>query len=126
VSEATTINNLSVSDSFTLFNQKETVKGQVLDGSFPVSAGQVTITDGGQSQTVGVDGNGNFSATFTFSLAQEFTTAKPHSVTASYGGATVGTTTFGTSSGSTNAPDNTLSLLFQLLFLDALLMQLGL
>ena len=91
-----------------------------------VSSGQVTVTDGGQSQTVGVDGNGNFTATFTFSLTQEFTTAKPHSVTASYGGATVGTTTFATSSGSANAPDNTFSFLFQLLFLDALFMQLGL
>jgi hypothetical protein len=73
-----------------------------------------------------VDGNGNFSATFTFNLAQEFTTARPHSVTASYGGATVGATTFATSSGSANAPNNALSLLFQLLFLDALFMQLGL
>jgi hypothetical protein len=117
---------LGLTYSYTLFNQKETVKGQVTDGGTPVSAGQVTITDDGQSQTVGVDSNGNFSATFTFSLAQEFTTAKPHSVTASYGGATVGTTTFATSSGSTNAPDNTFSLLFQLLFLDALFMQLGL
>jgi hypothetical protein len=98
----------------------------VLDGSFPVSGGQVTITDGGQTQTVGVDSNGNFQATFTFNLFQEFTTAKPHSVTASYGGATVGDVTFTTSSGSTNAPNNTLSFLFQLLFLDALFMQLGL
>jgi hypothetical protein len=126
VTAATSITGLSVSDSFTLLDQKETVKGQVTDGGIPVSGGQVTISDGGQTQTVGVDGNGNFQATFTFSLAQEFTTAKPHSVTASYGGATVGTTTFATSSGSTNAPNNTLSLLFQLLFLDALFMQLGL
>jgi hypothetical protein len=115
-----------VADSFTLLDQKETVKGQVTDGSIPVSGGQVTISDGGQTQTVGVDSNGNFTATFTFNLAQEFTTAKPHSVTASYGGATVGDVTFATSSASANAPNNTLSLLFQLLFLDALLMQLGL
>jgi hypothetical protein len=126
VSASTSITGLSVSDSFTLLDQKETVKGQVIDGSVPVSGGQVTISDGGESQTVSVDGNGNFSATFTFSLVQEFTTAKPHSVTASYGGATVGTTTFATSSGSANTPDNTLSLLFQLLFLDLIAMQLGL
>jgi hypothetical protein len=116
---------LSVSDSFTLFNQKETVKGQVTGGGIPVSSGQVTVTDGGQTQTVSVDSNGNFTATFTFNLAQEFTTAKSHTVTASYGGATVGDVTFPTSSASSNSPDNTFSLLFQLLFLDALLMQLG-
>jgi hypothetical protein len=109
-----------------LFNQKETVTGQVVDGSVPVSGGQVTITDGGQTQTVGVDSNGNFTATFTFNLAQEFTTAKSHSVTASCGGATVGDVTFPTSSASSNSPNGTLNFLFQLLFLDALLTQLGL
>jgi hypothetical protein len=110
---STSIPSLSVSDSFGLTNQTETVKGHVANGGQPVSGGQVTISDAGQNQTVGVDSNGNFTATFKFSLSQEASSAKSHSVNVSYGGATVGTTTFSPSTGSINSPDGTANYLFQ-------------
>jgi hypothetical protein len=50
---ATTISGLSVSDSFGLFSQTEKVSGTVSDDGTPVSAGSVTISDAGQTQTVG-------------------------------------------------------------------------
>jgi hypothetical protein len=120
----TKINNLNVSESFGLFGgQTETVKGQVVNNGIPVSGGPVTITDSGESQTVSVDSNGNFTGTFTFNLFQEFSTAKAHTITASYGGATVGTTTFASSGqASVNSPDSTSNFLFQLL-LDAFILQ---
>jgi hypothetical protein len=116
-----------VSDSFGIASQTEKVTGQVVDDGVPVSGGSVTVSSFDGSQTVGVDSSGHFTATFHYNLFQELQgSAKSHSVTASYGGATVGTNTFATSSGSANAPNNTLSLLFQLLFLDLIAMQLGL
>ncbi len=123
---ATSITGLKVSESFGATSQKETVSGQVVAAGLPVGGGSVTIGDFGQNQTVGVDANGNFSATFTFNLAQELTgSAQPHSVTASYGGGTVGATTFAGSNGSTNSPNNSLNLGYQLLFDYYLLLVLG-
>jgi hypothetical protein len=102
------------------------VTGQVVDDGVPVSGGSVTVSSFGGSQTVGVDSSGHFSAKFTYNLAQELQgSAKSHSVTASYGGATVGTNTFASTSDSTNSPNDTLNLLFQLLFLDLVLMNAG-
>jgi fibronectin-binding autotransporter adhesin len=121
----TSITGLKVSDTFGLFNQTETVSGQVVDGGIPVSGGQVTISDGGQTQTVGVNSSGGFSATFVFNLFQEFTTAGSHSIGVSFGGATVGSTTFGSSSGNVNAPNNIFSFYFQLLIFEDLLAALG-
>jgi hypothetical protein len=123
---ATSIAGLKVSASFGLATQTETVSGQVVAAGIPVGGGSVTISDFGQNQTVGVNANGNFSATFTFNLAQELSgSARSHSVTASYGGVTVGTTTFASSNGSTNSPNNSLNLGYQLLFDYYLLLALG-
>jgi hypothetical protein len=119
--EGTSIAGLSVTDKFALTNQTETVSG-TMSGA---SAGQVTISDGGANQTVGMGSNGSFSATFTFNLSQEFSTAKAHSVSVSYGGTTVGSTTFSPSTGSTNSGNNTSSLLFQLIILESILSALG-
>jgi hypothetical protein len=124
-SAPTTITGLSVSDSFGAFNQTETVKGQVVAGGMPVSGGTVTVSDGGETQTVGVNSSGDFSATFVFNLFQEFSTAAAHSISVSYGGATVGSTTFGSSSGSVGAPNNSLSFLFELLLLEDILAAIG-
>jgi fibronectin-binding autotransporter adhesin len=124
-SAPTTITGLSVSDSFGAFNQTETVKGQVVAGGMPVSGGTVTVSDGGETQTVGVNSSGNFSATFVFNLFQEFSTAAAHPISVSYGGATVGSTTFGSSSGSVGAPNNSLSFLFEILLLEDILAAMG-
>jgi hypothetical protein len=116
----TTVTGLSVTDSFGPFNQVETVSGTVSDGGTAVSSGNVTISDAGQTQTVGVNPSGGFSATFTFNLFQEFSTAPSHIVNVSYGGATVGTTTFSPSSGSTTSANNTFGFLFQILLFEEL------
>jgi hypothetical protein len=123
---ATTIINLNVSESFGLFGgQMETVKGQVVSPGGAVSGGSVTIIDAGQSQTVGVDAAGNFTATFSFNLFQEFTTARAHTIMVSYGGATVGTTTFTASAANVNSPDSTFNFIFQILLLQSFFMQSG-
>jgi hypothetical protein len=116
---------LSASDTFGASNQTETVKGQVVAGGVTVSGGTVTITDGGVTQTVGVNAGGNFSASFVFNLFQEFTTAAAHPISVSYGGATVGSTTFASRSGSINAPNNSSSFLFEVLLLEDLLAAMG-
>ena len=63
---------LGVSDTYGLFNQTETVKIQVngLNG-VPLAGSQVTVTDGGISQTVTVGPDGTATAIFTFSLSAE-------------------------------------------------------
>ncbi len=65
------VNLIGVSDTYTLFSQIETVTLQVFDafGNL-LSSGQVTVTDGGQTQTVPVS-NGTAVATFKFSLFAE-------------------------------------------------------
>jgi hypothetical protein len=115
-----------VSESFGLFGgQKEVVSGQVVDGGQPVSGGKVTVTDAGASQSVGVDSSGHFQATFFFHLPQELGTAPPHAITALYGGATVGTTTFSTSTGSISSAHHFYNLVLQLWLDHYLLVKLG-
>jgi hypothetical protein len=97
-----------VSDSFGLgpfFSpQTEQVKVTVTSGGQPVNIGSVTIGDGGQQQTVPVS-NGSASATFTFKLPQESSTAMPHAVTATYSDNAAGTV-FAPSMGSTQSGTN--------------------
>jgi hypothetical protein len=114
-----------VSDTFGSFHQTETVKGQMVAGGVPVNGGTVTITDGGVTQTVAVNAGGTFSATFTFNLFQEFSTAGAHPIGVSYGGTTVGSTAFGSSSGSISAPNNSSTFLFELLLVEDLLAAMG-
>jgi uncharacterized repeat protein (TIGR01451 family) len=122
----TSITGLSVSDSFGTINQTETVRGQVIANGTPVSGGQVTISDGGETQTVGVDSNGGFSATFVFNFFQEYlSTAAAHPISITFDGATVGSSVFGSSSGGVTAPDNTLSFYYELILLEDLLAAMG-
>jgi hypothetical protein len=97
-----------VSDSFglgPLFGpQTEQVKVSVTSGGNPVNVGSVTISDGGQNQTVPVS-NGSASATFTFKLPQEASTAGSHTVTATYSDG-AGGTVFAGSMGSTQSGNN--------------------
>ncbi len=65
------VNLVSVTDSYTLFSQVETVSLQVFDAQGNLlSSGLVTVTDGGQTHTVAVT-NGSATTTFTFSLLSE-------------------------------------------------------
>jgi hypothetical protein len=76
----TTITNTT--EAFGLNNQLETVSVQVTSPGGNVSQGQVTITDGRQTQTVNVNSTGQATATFNFPFAQE--QPRSHPVTASY------------------------------------------
>ncbi len=81
----------------------------------------VTITDGGQTQTVNVSATGQATATFRFNLLQELQqrTFSSHPITASYSGAPAGggDQLWGASTVSGNAPGNTTGFFFQL-FID--------
>jgi hypothetical protein len=91
-------------------SQTETVTAQVTSGGVPLTSGQVTLTDGGQIQSVNVDSNGTATAAFTFNLFQA--QPKAHTISIRFGGsATV-------APGSTNAqaPDTTQTFYFWLLF----------
>jgi hypothetical protein len=77
----------------------------------------VTITDNGQTQTVGV-ANSQATATFTFSLFQELGAVLAHTVNVNYsdtGG------DFGSSSSSFQAQGNLFGFLFQLLMDTAMI-----
>ncbi len=99
---------------FSLFSQSETVTTQtnIAGTNSPVTSGQVTITDGGQTHVVSVNSSGQATTTFTFSFFQE--QVKPHPVNASYADSSG---VFGSSTATTvQAPDNTIGYLFQLYF----------
>jgi hypothetical protein len=71
-----------VSDSYSFFNQYETVHVHVTDANGnAVTSGNVTIHDGSQSKTVGVS-NGTAQWTFTFSLFNQMPNA--HGVSAHF------------------------------------------
>jgi hypothetical protein len=119
--------------AFSLFTQTETVTVQVNAGS-PISVpvngalfpSTVTISDGGQNQTVTVGPNGQATATFTFSLFQELQTFGSHPISASYSGFPPSTATvIGTSTGNATAPGNPTGFLFQLYYDYALAVYLG-
>jgi len=111
-----------VSDSFGLgpfFSpQTEQVQVSVTSGGQPVNVGSVTISDGGQNQTVPVS-NGSASATFTFSGSQESSTIGAHTVTATYSDG-AGGTVFAGSTDSTQSANNSTEYEW-LLFIDILL-----
>jgi hypothetical protein len=111
----TTTTVTAVTSRYALFSQIEIVTARVTANGAAVSAGQVTITDGGQTQTVNVSG-GTATATFTFNLFQ----AQPlaHPVTATFGGATG----FAGSGTNFTAPSTLFGYLFQLYF-DAMMLQ---
>jgi hypothetical protein len=117
---ATAITIVSVSHRYTLLSQLETVTALVTSGGQPVGAGQVTFTDGGQSQTVGVGGDGMASATFTFGLFQEQPSS--HTVAATYNG----TAAFAASSTSSTAGSTLTDFLLQLAFDFVILERFGL
>jgi hypothetical protein len=83
-----------------------------------VTAGQVTFTDAGSSQTVNVGSDGTAAATFTFNVFQA--PAKPHAIDANFDGATG----LGSSSASTQTPDKSADYFFTLFFDYALLLSL--
>jgi hypothetical protein len=117
---ATTVNISSIQDTYTFFSQVETVEVQVNfnNNSTPVTIGSVTISDGGQTQTVGLNSTGDAFATFVFPFVSENPFAHP--ITASYSD-NAGGTLFASSSGTGQASDTTTQFYFQLLF-DALLL----
>jgi hypothetical protein len=115
---ATSVSIISVTDRYTALSQQETVTAQVTAGSQLVTSGQVTFTDGGQTQTASVNANGVATATFTFPLF--LPEDNVHTVTASFGA----TSGFLASSTSFEAPATTMDWLlafsFDLLLLKAL------
>jgi hypothetical protein len=113
---ATTISLTSVTTTFTLFSQVDTVTAHVTSGGVPVTTGQVTFTDAGQTKTVSVS-NGTATTTFTLSFAAE--QPNPHGITASYSD-TTGAFASGSTAGMT--PNATLNYFFQL-YLDLLILQ---
>ncbi len=119
--------------TFGLFNQMETVTTQTnfvagggLNGPASTPAQMISITDGGQTQTVPINASGQATATFTFNLFQELGTFGAHGISASYPGIPAGTDvslqTVGSSSANGTAPGNVLGFYFQLYF-DLLLFQ---
>ncbi len=116
----TAIKITGISDSYTLFSQRETVTAQVTSGGVPVTSGEVTFSDGGQTQTVNIAADGTASATFTFSLFHEQPNA--HTVGADFSDGSA----FGPASTTTTAPATTLNYLFQLYFDYLILLALGL
>jgi hypothetical protein len=99
---------------FSLFNQSETVTTQtnIAGTNDPATAGQVTITDGGQTHIVPVTSSGQATTTFTFSFFQE--QVKPHPVNAHFSDSSGA---FASSTANTvQAPDNTIGYLFQIYF----------
>jgi hypothetical protein len=119
VPTSTTTTVTGVTSRYTLFSQIETVTARVTSSGAPVSTGPITITDGGQAQTVTVSG-GAATATFTFNLFQ----AQPlaHPVTAAFGGATG----FAGSSTTFTAASTLFGYLFQLYLDDLMLRAFGL
>jgi hypothetical protein len=116
----TTVTVTNVTSHYTLFTQVETVTASVTSNGKAVTVGQVTLTDGGQSQTVNVGGDGTATATFTFGLFSEQPLAHP--VTAMYSGATG----FASSNSTFTAPSTLFGYLFQLYFDYLILVSLGL
>jgi hypothetical protein len=106
---STTVTITSVSTSFSGFRQKDVVTARVTDADGnPVPSGQVTLTDGGKSQTVNVS-DGTATAVFRFSIFAGLGGA--HGVGAGYHNATGGFTDSGASA---TAAGNLLAYLFQL------------
>ena len=105
---------------FSLFTQQETVTTQtnVAGTNLPATQGQVTITDGGQTQVVQVNSSGQANATFTFSFFQEM--PLPHSVGASF--TDPGNVYSPSTATSVQTPNNTFGYVFQIAF-DLLLAQ---
>jgi hypothetical protein len=112
----TTITVTSITDTYTWNAQVETVTGTVTTNGQPVPEGTVIVSDGGQTQTVGVNGGG-FRAVFNFPLFGEF--PQSHGIGVTYGdpGGLYG----GSSNGGT-APNTTIEWFYQFL-LDALILQ---
>jgi hypothetical protein len=99
-----------INQHYTLFNQVETLTAQVNGPSGALTTGgQVTFTDGGQTQTVPLQSNGTAQTTFTFGLFAEIPSA--HSVTASFNDPTG---TFAGSTTSATANQTVGAYLFQL------------
>jgi hypothetical protein len=99
-----------VSEHYTLLNQQETVTVQVTSGGVPVTTGQVTLTDAGQTKTVSVDANGTATVTFTFSLFHE--QPQQHPIDASYSDGD----TFAGGSTTTQSPNTVKDAILQTLF----------
>jgi hypothetical protein len=112
-----------VTTKFSLLSQTETVNVQVtFANGRAVTGGQVTISDGGQSQTVSLNSSGKASATFTFKLLKLQELPNPHTVSASFNGMS---TAFANGQGSSQTGNHTLDFLFQLLFLSQLFASAG-
>jgi hypothetical protein len=120
---------------FSLFDQTETVTTQTnwtnglgvtegVDGvvaslgGFPTQPQSMTITDGGQTQTVKINSTGQATATFKFNLLQELQnkTFGSHPISATFSGAPAGVESqfWGSSTVSGTAPGNSAALLVQL------------
>jgi hypothetical protein len=109
----TAVTITGVSEQYSLFSQMETVSVQVtFANGQPVTQGSVTITDGGQHLTANLDSSGKATVTFTFQLFLGQEMPNPHPIAVTFNGSSA----FGTSSGSTNAPNSTLNFFFQLFF----------
>jgi CSLREA domain-containing protein len=107
--KTTTIAITGITDQYTFFTQNETVTARVTDSNGnPVTSGQVTFTDGGQTRTVAVNANGTASVTFAFSLFQPQVNA--HAISALFGGI-MG---FGSSSVQATAASTLFNFLFEL------------
>jgi uncharacterized repeat protein (TIGR01451 family) len=114
----TTLKITGATDHFGLFGMKEVVTVTVTAANgATVNEGSVTLNDGGKSQTVSVS-NGTATATFKFSLFQEFMVALQHTITGDYSDPMP---IFGSSSTSFTAPGNFFGFLFQLAIDQALL-----
>jgi hypothetical protein len=115
--EPTSITITGVTDKFSLLSETETVTAQVSGPvGLPVNGGSVTLTDGGQTQTVSVV-NGQATATFKFNLLQELKVVSTHTVTGNFSDLSGG---FGSSSTSFQAKANLFGFLFQLALDEAL------
>jgi hypothetical protein len=103
--------------TFSFFTQTETVTTQtnLSVTTKGVNTGLVAITDGGQTQTVSVNGSGQASATFKFTLLQELQnkTFGSHPIGGSYSDPSG---VFGSSTASGQAPGNTAGFFIQLYF----------
>jgi hypothetical protein len=118
-SQATTSVSITrVSDAYTPLSQIETVTAPVTLGGQPVTTDQVTIIDGGQSQTVNVNGDGRATAKLTFLLILLKKEPGAHAVIALYNGDTA----FASSSTTVTASQTLLDFFFQLSF-DLLILQ---
>jgi hypothetical protein len=110
---STSLSITNISSLYTPISQLETVTAKVTSSpGVTVNQGQVSFTDGGQTQTADVH-NGFATTTFTFAYKSEM--PHPHPVTAAYSVPPGSTTAvnFDPSSATSTAPDTSLGAFLQ-------------